>query len=1446
MNRFVLTCVCLSIFLISFLAVDDGTMNLDPIGPYLNNSLPAITPSGSGNTNASYTIENAFPNLTFIDPLKIVDFPGNRLLVAGKSGHLWLVDNTSNANSKLLVLDITGMTNIADDSGLLGVALHPEFTDSNSVGYGNLYVFYRYAPVDDDRQNAYLRLSRFSANVTTGVVDVNSEFVMINQFDRQSWHNGGDVFFGQDGFLYLAIGDEGGANDQYDVTQKINERLFGGLLRIDVDQKGGQISHPIRRQPIQTSGVPPGWSDSQTQGYYIPNDNPWQDVNGTILEEFWAIGTRSPHRVTQDPISGEIWMGDVGQGAREEISIIEKGDNLQWPYREGNIEGPKTKPANLIGVDKEAIYDYGRGIGSCIIGGYLISGNSALKYPELAGSYIFGDHTVQNVWTLSRQPDGSLDQVEFLLNVPQEGVGSKDGISSFGVSADGTIYILDLFGTDQDGGKIHKLVRQTDQSEQAPDLLSELNIFSDLETLTTNSGILPYEVNSPLWSDGASKGRWIALPNDGLLNSMTEKIEFSIEDYWKFPEGTVFIKHFEIPISQDGSTILKLETRIFVITAQGAYGLTYRWNDEQSDAYLIDGMETLDFTKILSDGSSFDQTWTFPSRQQCIDCHNSNTGFVLGFRTRQLNRNLLNPQTGQHYNQLEFWNSADAFQFDLGSALNYPASSNLNNDETSLEFKVRSFLDSNCSNCHRSNGVEGVFDASSKIGLYDQNLINELAISHASPTNSKIIIPGDPTNSLLQIRDSSTGSDKMPPLGRSLVDSQYIIELTSWIQNLPNNETNIVEDWYHISSLNLNNLITGSNDTGYYNVPLHLDFNLNEEYQKWYIQSVDGHYRIVSGLSGDVLSAINYQSETGTAVVLQPWSGSQNQLWYFVEVDGNYMITNVYSGLRLEYHSQLQLERKNSDTSQLWTLSVTSGNGIPELVTNCFSIFLSDLDWESTPTNGWGPVEINQSNGGQDANDGEILTINGTTYTTGIGAHANSEIEYNLAGAYKVLSAEIGAQDRACGATIMFSIEGDGIQLYQSPLMEVNDDPIPIIVNVENVNSLKLIISDGGNGIGCDHGNWASIAVHTCAEGEDVCAQNNVCGCEDIDLDGICDELDQCYGVSDALIGSPCEDGNLCTTGEIFSSNCTCEGGQITDDDNDGVCDIFDICPGGDDSLDMDEDGTPDFCDTCDNSLFGTACDDNDACTIDDIFDNMCNCIGTYQDSDNDGVCDADDSNCTVLFNDNFEIDQGIWNLGGIDAHYIMSAFSPVGNYSLRIRDNSFEASSVYSSVLDLSTSSLVSLTFDYQAVGMEAGEKFVFESSVDEGSSFSLIQTWTEGTEFVNDQVYQDTILIPAQAISSTTILRFQCIGSINSDEIYLDNIKIESCDDDVCMDYVIETQNDQLSNSMQARLGIESNQIIPANANVDLNAGDYILLNSAFEVKANAVFHAFIDGCE
>jgi glucose/arabinose dehydrogenase len=554
-----------------------------PIQPFLNHRLPPDQPEAG-----KWLVAPAFPHLRFANPVGLVPEPAsNRLCVHQREGIIYAFENDPDVREKEVFLDISARTQGWDDCGVLGMAFHPEFGSSDSPNRGYVYVFYQYRsnPIPGperppEKTPGYDRLSRFTVPVGARAANPDSELVLIEQYDRSVWHNGGAMFFHpDDGFLYLSLGDEGGVGNEFDNAQRIDWGLFSGVIRIDVNQDPAK-SHPIRRQPFSQPS-------SRTANYYIPNDNPFLDPAGGVLEEFWCIGLRSPHRMTYDPITDTIWLGDVGQAAREEINLIVKGGNYQWAYREGNLNGPFPRPASLLGQEVPPLYEYGHTRGeshfdgdNCVIGGYVYRGR---EHAELEGKYIFGDNGSGRIWALTRAVAGSVN-VEHIATMPPG--FNYTGLSSFGIDHAGELYLCQM----GPNGQIFKLARP-EPAIAPPSYLSEIGAFTSLVTLEPAPGLIPFEINSPLWSDAALKTRWIALPNNGPPFSPAERVAFAPAGPWSFPNGTVFVKHFALAIDEtDPDRMKRLETRFLVRDNRGAvYGLTYRWRPDHSDADLLPG-----------------------------------------------------------------------------------------------------------------------------------------------------------------------------------------------------------------------------------------------------------------------------------------------------------------------------------------------------------------------------------------------------------------------------------------------------------------------------------------------------------------------------------------------------------------------------------------------------------------------------------------------------------------------------------------------------------------------------------------------------------------------------------------------------------------------------------------------------------------------------------------
>jgi|GEM_PF-854424 len=798
-----------------------------PTGPYLNGAFPSEAPG----TAAGFTTVNAFPNLRFIGPLWVTPYPGtDDLVVVGKSGHVWRFENRPD----VLPSEVTVMLNLskygdgvdlpenvlpdathtpavvadprvpsAPDMAFYQLVFHPDLGRAGQAGEHHVYASYSYLPdlpgADND-EYTYFRVSRFTVvddPVDGPVLDPGSEQVLIDQFDRNRNHQGGAMFFGDDGFLYISTGD-GGFGSGYETaantpSQRLDGALMGGILRIDVDMRGGGASHPIRRHPddsaLDPSVRPPaGWPASFSGNYYIPSENPWVDPDpeSGVLEEFWGIGLRSPHSMQRDAATGGIWIGDVG-GSAEEIHLARAGDNFQWRYVNG---GGTPKPDPLIGIDSPAILTIPRSVGTCVIGGFVYRGD---EFPGLVGKLLYGDHVRGTVSALDPAP-GEAPQVEFLCDFSR--IGAKAGLANFCPGPNGEVFMPDLGGFDDatdiedNDGTIQRLVAAATTPEP-PGLLSQTGAFADLATLTPDPAFLPYEPLAPLWSDAAVKSRWIALPNDGRHNSPSERIVFHATGNWAFPAGTVLMKHFELPDDEGNpASTVRLETRFIVCTEGGGkYGVTYRWLPDQSDAVLLTDGATGVYPVREQGGGTRMQAWSFPGRSDCLQCHNEASGQALGLRAHALNGSITYPGGSGPVNQLAAMSHRGMFDRPLSEAElgAFAAAAPLGDHEVPLEHRVRSYLDMNCAHCHQPGAPGGGFDARLATPLLGQALVNQVPGMFADlGPDGRYIKPMDVAHSVVHHRMDHALPDPaaMPPLAKNVVDEAAVQAVADWIQQL--------------------------------------------------------------------------------------------------------------------------------------------------------------------------------------------------------------------------------------------------------------------------------------------------------------------------------------------------------------------------------------------------------------------------------------------------------------------------------------------------------------------------------------------------------------------------------------------------------------------------------------------------------------------------------------
>ena len=305
-----------------------------------------------------------------------------------------------------------------------------------------------------------------------------------------------------------------------------------------------------------------------------------------------------------------------------------------------------------------------------------------------------------------------------------------------------------------------------------PRVLSATGAFSNLQTLAPADGLIPFTVNSPLWSDAAVKTRWMAVPNDGPPYSSDEQIRFAPVGEWSFPNGTVFVKHFELTVNEATGERKRQETRFLVRnSAGGVYGITYKWRPDNSEADLLaDGLEE-NVTITGVNGARRVQRYSYPSRADCLFCHNQHANYVLGPKTHQLNGEFTYPATGRFDNQLRTLNHLRLLNPPQSEAsfATYLRSVSVASATAPVQTRMRSWIDANCSHCHRPGGFGPGYDGRFYTPLAKQNLINSYVKFR------------DPAGSLLYQRDNSLDASKMPPVAKNVIHETAMATMRQWI-----------------------------------------------------------------------------------------------------------------------------------------------------------------------------------------------------------------------------------------------------------------------------------------------------------------------------------------------------------------------------------------------------------------------------------------------------------------------------------------------------------------------------------------------------------------------------------------------------------------------------------------------------------------------------------------
>jgi putative heme-binding domain-containing protein len=717
--------------------------------------------------------ERFLPKIAFKSPTVLTSAPGTtRMFIAEHQGKLYSVPNDPNSSQPDLLLDVADLVDRLNKDAKQPVALEAVYGLTFDPGFAeNRYCYVCYVVRHRDRSLGQLadgtRVSRLQVtNTDPPRCEAESEKLIISWL--QGGHNGGCLKFGPDGCLYISTGDGGiafppdGLNSGQDVTN-----VLSTIMRIDVHH--------------EQDGRP----------YTIPADNPFVSLP-KARGEIWAYGLRNPWKMSFDRKSGDLWVGDVGWELWELVYRVHRGDNFGWSLVEGRqpVHTERQRgPTPIVPPTIEIPHTEG----ASVTGGFVYRGK---KFPELDGAYIFGDWETRRIWGVTVKGNE--------IGQRRELVEPTVRIVDFAEDHDGELYLLD-----HDDGTIHTLVRNEVKptQQQFPRKLTETGLFRSVPEHQVADGVLPFSINTEQWSDHATAERFLAVPGSDpiRLRAKPKIVPGSMfSRMMDFPRDTVVTKTLSLDLVHgDPSSRRRIETQVLHYDGRDWHGYTYEWNDEQTDASLVDRTgknRTLRVIDPQAPGGHRTQNWWFASRMECVRCHNPWSEHTLAFNIPQLNRP--HDYGSVSDNQIRTLRHIGLFEdviepIDPEDPLarleppkppeELPHLSNPYDAALDVNDRARSYLHVNCGHCHRFNG-----GGSSYIYLQHQLPLRDVKAIGVRPTqgtfgihDAQVIASGDPYRSVLYFRLAKAGPGHMPHLGSKIVDARGLALVHDWIRQLP-------------------------------------------------------------------------------------------------------------------------------------------------------------------------------------------------------------------------------------------------------------------------------------------------------------------------------------------------------------------------------------------------------------------------------------------------------------------------------------------------------------------------------------------------------------------------------------------------------------------------------------------------------------------------------------
>jgi putative heme-binding domain-containing protein len=714
--------------------------------------------TGSPDPPLPYVVTRAFSKLKFKEPLDLTSTPViDRLFVVEQSGKIFSFKTDPGTEQSDLAIDLK--KEIPGFTQVYGMTFHRGFAT-------NRFVYLCYVLKDGLPDGTHV--SRFTMKQTEPPqLDPTSEKIILTWLS--GGHNGGCLKFGTDGCLYISSGDAASPDppDSLDTGQDITD-LLSSVLRIDVDH--------------EDNGRP----------YRVPPDNPFLGTPGA-RPEVWAYGFRNPWRMSFDDPTGALWVGDVGWELWEMVYRVERGGNYGWSVVEGPQAVKSSRKQGPTPISPPTIY-HPHSEAASITGGCVYHGR---RLRDLRGAYLYGDWVTGKIWGLSH--DGK--QVAW----HRELANSTMQVVCFGEDNSGELYVVDY------RGGIFQLEPNPvpDNSSSFPRKLSDSGLFVSAKNHELAPGVIPFSVNTELWSDRAVADRFVALPGTSQILKTNDATWGSSR--WGFPPNAILAKTLSLEMEPGKpQSRRRIETQILHFDGNNWSGYSYQWNDQQTDATLVDRSgadHAFEITDRQASGGHRRQSWRFHSRAECLRCHNPWAGPPLAFNLLELHREHRYPLTRPSENRgseryaatVKDRNADERIDNQiralthigiLHESLFYGPLLKLTDPHDStadLSERARSWLHINCAHCHRFGAGGSV----ASFFAYDQKLEESRTVNF-SPSQgafgirgAHVVTPGDPLRSVLYYRVSSLGPAHMPRIGSRMINEAGVNLLFDWIKQMP-------------------------------------------------------------------------------------------------------------------------------------------------------------------------------------------------------------------------------------------------------------------------------------------------------------------------------------------------------------------------------------------------------------------------------------------------------------------------------------------------------------------------------------------------------------------------------------------------------------------------------------------------------------------------------------